>query len=63
VPTPGPTPVRSLASRAGFVASAFAVFLCGWFAMQTDDWRRMVLFSVLALVAAALASRFSRRGR
>jgi cyanate permease len=63
VPTPGPTPARSLASRAGFIASAFAVFLCGWFAMQTDDWKKMVLFSVLALGAVALTSLFSRQGR
>jgi hypothetical protein len=50
-----------VAAKAGFVASAFAVFTCGWFAMRSDDWQRVVLFSVLAIGAAALASAFSRR--
>jgi hypothetical protein len=54
---------RVLAARAGFVGSALAVFTCGWLAMQSDDWKRMVLFSALALVAAGLASAFSRPSR
>ncbi len=52
-----------VAAKMGFVASALAVFTCGWLAMRTDDWKRMILFSVLALCAAALASAFSRRAR
>jgi hypothetical protein len=54
---------RRIAAKAGFVASAFAVFTCGWLAMSTDDWKRMVLFSALALGGAALASAFSRASR
>jgi hypothetical protein len=56
-------PFRLIAAKAGFIASAFAVFTCGWLAMRSDDWKRMVLFSVLALVAGGLASAFSRGGR
>jgi hypothetical protein len=52
---------RQVASRAGFIGSALAVFTCGWLAMRSDDWKRMVLFSALALVAGALASAFARR--
>jgi NADH:ubiquinone oxidoreductase subunit 4 (subunit M) len=63
VPPPAPDTLRRLSSRAGFLASAFAVFTCGWLAMRTDDWKRMILYSVLALGAAALASAFSRRSR
>lgn len=65
MPDPAPTEsrVRRLAQQAGFFASAFAVFTCGWLAMRSEDWRRVLLFSLLALGAAALASAFSRRGR
>jgi NADH:ubiquinone oxidoreductase subunit 4 (subunit M) len=56
---------RSATSRrlaqAGFFASALAVFACGWLGMQTNDWRRMVAYAVLAMGAAALATAFSRR--
>jgi hypothetical protein len=59
---PGPDRgVRSLPSRAGFVLAVFAVFACGWLAMQTDDWRRIVLFTVLAGVAGVVATAFKRR--
>lgn len=61
-PTPS-GPLRRIAAKAGFLASAFALFICGWLAMRTDDWKRMVLFAALALVAGALASAFSRGGR
>jgi NADH:ubiquinone oxidoreductase subunit 4 (subunit M) len=60
----GPERPRSssrLLAQIGFAASAFAVFLCGWLGMRTDDWRKMVAYAALALVAAALASAFSRR--
>jgi len=56
-------PSGRVAAKAGFLASAFAVFTCGWLAMRSDDWKQMVLFSVLALGAAALASAFSHRTR
>jgi hypothetical protein len=56
---------RSPASRwlaqAGFVASALAVFLCGWLGMKTNDWRLMLAYAVLAVGAALLATAFSRR--
>jgi hypothetical protein len=60
VPTPDPqrskSPLPGWASQAGFVASALAVFTCGWLAMHTNDWRLMLLYTVLALGAAALAT-------
>ncbi len=37
------------------------MFTCGWLAMHTNDWRLMLLYTVLALGAAALASFASRR--
>lgn len=48
-------------AQLGFALSAFAVFACGWLGMRTDDRGLMVLYAVLALGAAALASAFSRR--
>jgi hypothetical protein len=55
--------VRAASARAGVVAGAFAVFLCGWLAMRSTDWKQIVLFSALALVAGAVASAFGRRMR
>ncbi len=65
MPTPDPArpKFRIVAAKAGFFGSALAVFACGWLAMRSDDWRRMILFSVLALGAGALASAFSQRAR
>ena len=60
---PGGRAVSRGLARAGVALSALAVFTCGWLAMRTDDWRRVVGFSVLALAAGALASAFSRRAR
>lgn len=54
---------RRIATQAGFVASAFAVFTCGWLAMRADDWKMIVLFSILAVGGAALTSVFSRAAR
>lgn len=51
------------AAKLGVVASAFAVFTCGWLAMKTQDWRLVVLYTVLALGAGAVASAFSRHAR
>jgi hypothetical protein len=50
-------------AKAGMALSAFAVFTCGWLAMRTDDWRQILGFSLLALVAGAVASGFSRQAR
>lgn len=56
---------RTLA-RLGTVLSAFAVFSCGWLAMNAmnaGEWVKMGLYSALALGAAAVGSGFSRQGR
>ncbi len=55
--------LQRAAARVGFFVSLLAVFLCGWFAMRTEDWKRVVVLSVLAVVAGAVASQFSRRAR
>jgi len=55
--------VNPTLAKAGVALSAFAIFTCGWLAMRTDDWRQVVLFSVLALGAGASASAFSRQAR
>jgi hypothetical protein len=62
-PDPGrpPRPPSRFAAQAGFVASAFAVFLCGWLATRTNDWRLMVLYSALAIGAAVIATALTRR--
>lgn len=60
---PPERPGRRVAAKAGFVLSAFAVFACGWLAMRTSDWRKIVLYSLLALGAAVLANAFSRSAR
>jgi hypothetical protein len=66
VRTPDPErssrPPPRAAAQAAFVASAFAVFICGWLAMRTSDWRQMVLWSALAIVAAVIATAVRRRG-
>lgn len=53
---------RALA-RVGLAVSAFLVFLCGWFAMRSEDWRITVGLTLLAGVAAVVAQGFSRRAR
>jgi hypothetical protein len=40
---------------------ALAVFTGGWLAMRADDWRRVVLFTLLALAGGVVASFFGRR--
>ncbi len=55
--------MNALAARVGFFASLLVVFLCGWFAMRTDDWKRIVALTLLALVAGFVATQFSRRAR
>jgi len=54
------SPPRLLA-RFGMYACAFGVFLCGWLAMKTDDWRIMVGLTALAGVAGIAASAFGKR--
>jgi hypothetical protein len=61
-PSP-PRGPRRAAAKAGFVLSAFAVFACGWLATRSSDWKTAVLYSALAIGAAALASAFSRAPR
>jgi hypothetical protein len=53
--------VGRVPAQVGFFASVFAVFACGWFAMRTSDWKRILLLTALALVAGALATAFRRR--
>jgi hypothetical protein len=53
---------RALA-RVGLVGSAFAMFAAGWFAMQSDDWTRIALCTLLAGAAGVLAQAFARRAR
>jgi hypothetical protein len=55
------SPASRWLAQAGFVASALAVFACGWFGMRSDDWRVMVASALLAVVAATLARAFARR--
>lgn len=55
--------MRRIATQIGVVVSAFVVFLCGWLAMRADAWPKVILYSLLALVAAGLASYFRRATR
>jgi hypothetical protein len=55
--------MRRIAAQIGVVVSAFVVFLCGWLAMRADAWPKVILYSLLALVAAGLASYFRRATR
>ena len=52
-----------LTARVGLFASVLIVFASGWFAMRTDDWRKIVALTALAAVAGVVASQFSRRLR
>jgi hypothetical protein len=62
-PAPTVRPHRSVAAKFGFVLGAFAVFVCGWLPTRSSDWKTMVLYSVLAIGAAAVTSAFSRMAR
>lgn len=55
--------LQKLVARIGLVASALAVFTSGWLAARSSDWKRIVLFTLLAGLAAFLAQTFSRRAR
>jgi hypothetical protein len=52
-----------ITARIGLYASALLVFAAGWFAMRTDDWKRIVALTALAAVAGIAASQFARRAR
>lgn len=51
-----------LAARAGHLASIGIVFASGWFAMRTDDWKKIVLLTLLAGGAGLLALKFRNLG-
>ena len=53
---------RTLA-KAGVVAAAFSMFMCGWLFMKTHDWKQMALYTLLALVSGVVAQAFSRHAR
>ena len=50
-------------AKVGQLVSTFGLFLCGFLAVQTSDWKQIVLYSVLALGAGVAASIFSRMAR
>lgn len=68
-PPPAPAPrspsggLARVAARAGSIVAAFGVFLCGWLAMKTNDWWEIVLYTLLAVGAGAIASFFGRQAR
>ncbi len=51
------------AAQVGLFACALLVFLGGYYAMRTDDWRKIAGFTAIALVGGILASLFARRAR
>jgi hypothetical protein len=54
---------RFILGRIGTGAFAFGVFLSGWMAMRTNDWRQMLLWTVIAAGCGWFASRFALWGR
>jgi hypothetical protein len=42
---------------------AFGVFVSGYMAMKTSDWRQMLLWTVIAAGCGWFASRFAAWGR
>jgi hypothetical protein len=62
MPPPAP-PERPAVARFAQLAAALAMFLCGWLAFRTADWRLTVLYTLLGLGAAITASRLGARGR
>jgi hypothetical protein len=53
----------SLIRRAGTAVFAFGIFISGWMGMQTEDWRQMVLWVVIAAGCGWFASRLAAWGR
>ena len=54
---------RRILGKAGTGVCALGVFLAGYMAMKTGDWRQMLLWTVLAAGCAWFASRFAIWGR
>ena len=50
-------------ARVGQFVSATIVFGCGWLAIQTSDWKKIIALTLLAGAAGIVASRFQRRAR
>jgi hypothetical protein len=63
MPPADPPPRPPLSAKLGQAGSALALFLCGYLAFRSDDWRLTLVFSLLSMGAAILASRFAARGR
>jgi hypothetical protein len=57
-----PRPSPRLA-KLGQIGASFALFLCGYLAFRSTDWRLTAVFSLLSVGAAILASRFAGMGR
>ena len=58
-PDPKNGRTRVLLGRIGTGISAFGVFISGWMAMRTNDWRQIALFTVIAVGCGYFASRFA----
>ena len=52
-----------LGAQAGLACCSLLLFLCGYYAMRTEDWRKIAASTAVALVAGVLASAFARRAR
>jgi hypothetical protein len=61
-PDPKPESRKTL-GRALTGLFAFGVFGAGYMAMRTNDWRQMLLWTVIAAGCAWFASRFSAWSR
>ena len=58
-PDPKKDARRRALGRAGTGFFALGVFLSGYMAMKTTDWRQMLLWTVLAAGCGWFASRFA----
>ncbi|HSM92709.1 MAG TPA: hypothetical protein VLT47_07430 [Anaeromyxobacteraceae bacterium] len=68
MPTPAPNDpkrddTRRLTGRIGSGLFAFGVFVSGYMAMKTSDWRQVALWTVIAAGCAWFASRLAAMGR
>jgi hypothetical protein len=57
----GPVRAPNLLARIGMYGCALGIFVCGWLAMKTDDWRGIVGLTALGAVAGMAASAFGKR--
>jgi hypothetical protein len=62
-PDPKRERTRFVLARVATGLFAFGVFLSGYMAMKTSDWRQMVLWTVIAAGCAWFASRLAAMGR